>query len=204
MDREKHWQAVYETKRESEVSWYAPHLAESLRLIREVAPPTARIIDVGGGASTLVDDLLAEGYRAITVLDIAEAALSATRKRLGEQAAQVSFVVSDVTRAALPAAAYDVWHDRAVFHFLTEPSDRRAYLSVLQASLAPDGYVVMATFSRSGPQKCSGLPVARYDAASLQSELGSGFVLETSMERAHVTPAGREQQFLIARFRRSS
>lgn len=200
--RQRHWEDVYETKLSTEVSWYAPQLRESLRLIEEVAPLHARIIDVGAGASTLVDDLLAHGYRDITLLDISDKALALTRQRLGERAGSVRCVTADITRSELAPAAFDIWHDRAVFHFLTEASAREAYVQRLRASLAPGGHVVLATFALSGPSKCSGLEVVRYDAEGVQRELGPLFDLETTFETSHTTPVGKEQRFLFCRLRR--
>jgi SAM-dependent methyltransferase len=199
----EHWQNVYETKQPAEVSWYAPHLEESLRLITEVATTDARIIDVGAGASTLVDDLLERGYRRLTALDVSGAALAVTRARLGPRAARVTFVAADVTTAPLGEAAFDVWHDRAVFHFLVDAAARAAYVAQLRRALAPGGHVVMATFAPTGPTRCSGLDVARYDAAGVARELGDGFVVTASLETTHVTPAGKEQRFSYARLRRT-
>ena len=202
MDRREHWEQVYRTRQPTEVSWYARHLTDSLRLIREVAPLSARIIDVGSGASTLVDDLLDAGYRRVTVLDISATALAHARTRLAEHGADVTWIQADVTSAALADAAYDLWHDRAVFHFLTEESERRAYMQTLQRKLKPTGYVVIGTFSLSGPERCSGLDVVRYDAAALQRELGPGFALTASEEPVHITPGGKQQRFVLCRFQR--
>ena len=200
MDRHAHWEQVYQTRQPTEVSWYAPHLTDSLRLIREVAQPSARIIDVGGGASTLVDDLLDAGYGNVTVLDISETAMQRARSRLGNRAADVTWVQADVTAASLPGVAYDLWHDRAVFHFLTEETERRAYVQTLRRKLKPAGHVVIGTFSLSGPERCSGLNVVRYDATALQRELGPGFILTASEEPVHVTPGGKQQRFALCRF----
>jgi len=204
MGPREHWESIYEARPPTEVSWYAPHLADSLRLIREVASPDASIIDVGGGASTLVDDLLGAGFSRLTVLDIADAALSHARSRLGGEASRVSWIQADVTSATLPENAFDIWHDRAVFHFLGTDTDRRAYLDVLRRSLKPGGHVVMGTFSLSGPEKCSGLDVTRYDAATLGRELGPEFLLSVSESPVHTTPAGKSQSFLLCRFARRS
>jgi SAM-dependent methyltransferase len=201
VDRENHWENVYRAKSATEVSWYAPHLAESLRLIREVATPDAHIIDVGGGASTLVDDLLAAGHTDVSVLDLSSAALEAARKRLGNAADRVTWIRGDVTSVELPPRHYDVWHDRAVFHFLTDAGDRKKYVASLRRSLVPDGHVVIATFALTGPDRCSGLDVRRYDASSLGQELGDAFEPSAALETTHVTPKGVEQRFLVARFR---
>ena len=203
MHRGVHWQEVYEKKGATAVSWYAPHLERSLELIREVAPPGAAIIDVGGGASTLVDDLLAAGFDALTVLDISAAALDIAQRRLGERGRGVHWMQSDITRAALPAAAYDVWHDRAVFHFLTDEADRRAYVATLSRSLRDGGHAVIATFAPDGPPRCSGLDVVRYDAAALLAQLGGAFSLRRSLEEGHTTPAGVAQRFLFCVFRKT-
>jgi 2-polyprenyl-3-methyl-5-hydroxy-6-metoxy-1,4-benzoquinol methylase len=204
MDRREHWENVYRTKQPTEMSWYSPHLQDSLRLIREVAPPASRIIDVGGGASTLVDDLLDAGYAKLTVLDISEAALDSARARLKDRATSVTWRCADVTAERLPGVTYDVWHDRAVFHFLTDESDRRAYVRTLRRALSPSGHVVIGTFALNGPERCSGLDVVRYDAIGLQRELGEDFVLTASEEPVHVTPAGKEQRFVLCRFERRS
>lgn len=203
MSRIEHWDRVYRSKTPTEVSWYTPHLRESLRLIREVAPPSARILDVGGGASTLVDDLLEIGYGDITVLDVSEAALEAAQRRLGDRRNKVRWIAADVTAVELPENAFDLWHDRAVFHFLTAAADRRAYVEKLHRSVADGGHVVLATFSLTGPTKCSGLDVMRYDAQGLSRELGERFTLTTHLETSHVTPAGREQNFLFCRFEKN-
>ncbi|MHB1699809.1 MAG: class I SAM-dependent methyltransferase [Acidobacteriaceae bacterium] len=201
MDMQAHWENVYQTKAPEETSWYQPHLQISLDWISNAAAdPSAAILDVGGGESTLVDDLLARGYRALTVLDVAGAAIRKSQQRLGPAARSIGWLVGDVAEVALPACAYDVWHDRAVFHFLTEPSQRRAYVSQLTSALKPDGQVVMATFGPEGPQKCSGLDTRRYDAESLRHELGPDFRLLRSSVVAHQTPFGTTQQFLYCHF----
>ncbi len=162
----------------------------------------ARIIDVGAGASTLVDDLLASGYRSVTALDISPAALGIAAGRLGDHGAQVHRIAADVLTAELPRAGYDLWHDRALFHFLTAPDDRGAYRRQLEAALAPGGRLVMATFASDGPERCSALPVRRYDISTLTAELGPAFLLETAATVDHRTPAGTIQRFLYGRFRR--
>lgn len=202
MDRQQHWESVYKTKAVNDVSWYAPHLELSLRLIQEVAAPEASIIDVGGGAATLVDDLLNAGYRHLTVLDISGSALEKTKQRLGRVAAEISWLEADITQVELPLQTYDVWHDRAVLHFLTEESDRTAYINNLKRSLKRGGYVILATFALDGPEKCSGLEVRRYDASMMQALLGDEFVLDSSHSALHVTPATNEQRFIFCRFRR--
>jgi len=202
-NRRAHWEKVWGTHPPDGVSWYAPHLAESLRLIREAAPPDASIIDIGAGASTLVDDLLDAGLSRLTVLDISEAALDVARARLGLRAQGVTWLHADIATAALPSGAYDVWHDRAVFHFLTEQADRDAYVAALNHSLRHGGSAVIGTFALNGPARCSGLDVIRYDASGIQRALGPEFALTAAAEQTHVTPDGRPQEFVICRLRRS-
>jgi 2-polyprenyl-3-methyl-5-hydroxy-6-metoxy-1,4-benzoquinol methylase len=192
-----HWDAVYRAKAADTVSWYRPHLERSLALIQRVAPErSAAIIDVGGGESTLVDDLLAKGYGDITVLDISPTAIEVARKRLGARGAGVHWLTADVTRAMLAPRRYDVWHDRAVFHFLTDRAQRAAYVRQVAAAVKPGGHVIVATFGPEGPTKCSGLDVVRYDAGSLHGEFGGHFRLVESRTEMHQTPAGAPQQFL--------
>jgi ubiquinone/menaquinone biosynthesis C-methylase UbiE len=200
MTTRDHWQRVYETRAPSDVSWYAPHLQQSLHLIREVATPEARIIDVGAGASTLVDDLLDLGYRAITLLDVADEALAVARRRLGERAGHVNWVAADITTASLGDNSFDLWHDRAVFHFLTLENDRRAYVRQVERTVVAGGHVVLATFSLEGPTRCSGLDVMRYDAQALARELGPQFQLSAEIHATHTTPAKNEQAFIFCRF----
>jgi SAM-dependent methyltransferase len=191
-----HWNSVYSAKAPDAVSWYAPHLDTSLQLIKRVAPKWPAIIDVGGGESTLVDDLLAEGYRYLTVLDISAEAIEVCKKRFGVLAMYVDWRVADITKADLPRNYYDVWHDRAVFHFLTNEDDRRAYVERVAYSMKPGGHVIVATFGPEGPTKCSGLDVVRYDADALHAEFGKAFRLLKSRTEVHMTPWGAEQQFL--------
>lgn len=197
-----HWERIYRARPPTELSWYAPHLHDSLGLIGAVAGPAARIIDVGAGAGTLIDDLLAAGYRDLTALDLSPAALGISAARLGDRATAVRWIVGDVRTVALPAAEFDLWHDRALFHFLTTVEERLAYRERLAHALRPGGHLVIATFAVDGPARCSGLPVQRYDAATLAAELGEAFVPEVSGTTAHRTPAGAIQQFLHVRFRR--
>jgi 2-polyprenyl-3-methyl-5-hydroxy-6-metoxy-1,4-benzoquinol methylase len=197
MDPGQHWEGVYRGKRADEVSWYRPHLEVSLALIADAtADPGARIIDVGGGESTLVDDLLAHGYRDVTVLDVAPTALAVAGTRLGESAGRVRWLCGDVTTLALPRHGYDVWHDRAVFHFLTEPMARAAYVRQVVHAVRPGGHVIVATFGPEGPTTCSGLPVVRYDADALHDEFGPAFRLTRHVTEWHRTPAGAIQQFV--------
>jgi 2-polyprenyl-3-methyl-5-hydroxy-6-metoxy-1,4-benzoquinol methylase len=197
MDAKSHWDSVYRTKAPDTVSWYRAHLERSLALIERAAPDrSAAIIDVGGGESTLVDDLLVGGYRHLSVLDISPAAIEVARARVGEPGRDVTWLAADVTQAALPTHAYDVWHDRAVFHFLTAPDQRAAYVRQLARSVKAGGHVIVATFGPQGPTKCSGLDVVRYDAGSLHGEFGARFRLIESATELHRTPLGTTQQFL--------
>jgi SAM-dependent methyltransferase len=174
-----------------------PHLEKSLALIERAAEcPAASIIDVGGGESTLVDDLLAIGYENITVLDVSETAIDVTRKRLKGAAARVRWIFGDVTNVILEPKAYDVWHDRAVFHFLTTDQERAAYVERVAHAVRTGGHVIVGTFGPEGPTKCSGLDVVRYDAESLHNEFGVRFRLVESSKELHETPFGTKQQFL--------
>jgi 2-polyprenyl-3-methyl-5-hydroxy-6-metoxy-1,4-benzoquinol methylase len=201
MDSKTHWETVYQTKAANEVSWYRAHLDKSLALIERAAPdPNARIIDIGGGEATLVDDLINRGYQHLTILDISQAAIDTTRQRLSKVADRVNWLVADITTADLPSQQYDVWHDRAVFHFLTLPAQRAAYVRQVLDAVKHGGHVIIATFGLDGPEKCSGLEIVRYDAGSLQAEFGDRFqLLETSTE-LHETPFQTTQQFLYCHF----
>ena len=197
MDDKAHWEHVYTTKSAREVSWFQPHADQSLDLIRRVASGSpCRIIDVGGGASTLVDDLLREGDFDVSVLDISAAALQVTRDRLGRSQQQVQWLVGDITHIALPRAAYDIWHDRAVFHFMTTAEQRAAYVAQVRRAVRPGGHVIVAAFGPEGPLQCSGLPVMRYAPESLHAQFGGAFELVEHKTEAHRTPAGRLQQFV--------
>lgn len=201
---QSHWDAVYEKKGASEVSWYEPHPKESLELIRATGVHAADpIIDVGGGASLLVDELLAARYRDVNVLDISAAVLAKLRTRLGPAASSVTLLHEDVT-AFRPEKQYALWHDRAVFHFLVGPEERARYIDALRRGVRHGGHVIMATFGPSGPERCSGLPTRRYDATTLAAELGAGFALVQSTLLTHRTPANAPQQFLYCRFNRRS
>ncbi|MCS6786081.1 MAG: class I SAM-dependent methyltransferase [Thiobacillaceae bacterium] len=204
MDVKAHWETVYTRKAPTEVSWFQPHAERSLGLIRLArVTPAARIIDVGGGASTLVDDLLAAGYRDVTVLDVAAHALAAARERLGARAAEVRWIEADVLTVGLPRHGYDVWHDRAVFHFLTDPADRQRYVRQVLHAVRPGGIVIVATFAPDGPERCSGLPVVRYDPQGLHAEFGAPFELIMHEREAHHTPAGAVQQFIYCLCRKA-
>lgn len=196
VDRRKHWEDVYRSRAADQVGWFQPRAASSLRLIEGCADTNAHIIDVGGGAAVLVDDLLDAGYRNLTVLDLAESALAASRARLGARAQSVQWIAADITRAELPAARYDVWHDRAVFHFLTDPADRARYVAQISRSLKSGGHVIVATFGPGGPLQCSGLDVVRYAPDTLHAEFGAPFRLLGHETEIHHTPAGKEQEFV--------
>lgn len=196
-DAQNHWESVYRIKAPDKVSWYASHLTRSLDLICRAAGSTdAAILDVGGGESTLVDDLLAEGFRDVHVLDIAQTAIDVTKARLGAAADRVNWWLGDVTTMHLQNHRYDVWHDRAVFHFLTDELSRVAYVASVARSVKPGGHVIVATFGPEGPMQCSGLDVVRYDADSLHGQFGPRFRLVESAHELHRTPAGSIQQFL--------
>lgn len=201
-DAKAHWEEVYQTKAETEVSWFQEHSDVSLGLIRRSGvPKDGAIIDVGGGASRLVDGLIAGGYSALTVLDISGAALAVTRQRLGNLAEAVDWIEADITDVDLPRQRFDLWHDRAVFHFLTEEDQRRRYVRALRQAIRPGGHLIIATFGPDGPTRCSGLPVVRYGPGRLLEELGEGFELVEQMSEAHRTPFGKVQQFQYCRFR---
>ena len=199
-----HWEKVHATKAETEVSWYQPHSLRSLELIAAAAPdPAAAIVDIGGGASRLVDDLLARGCTDLTVLDVSEAALAKSKRRLGSTAGKVAWVVADIT-AWHPPRAYRVWHDRAVFHFLTAPGTQAAYLAALHAGTAACSTAIIATFALDGPDSCSGLPVQRYSPETLAARLGPAFTLMRRAEETHETPWGSLQKFIYGVFRREA
>ena len=205
MQSKEHWERAYSTKAVDAVSWYQQHADHSLRLIEVTGVShTSSIIDVGGGASTLVDDLLAKSYQNITVLDLSAAALNFAKERLGARAGSVTWLESDITRTELPLHAYDVWHDRAVFHFLTAPEDRHAYVQTVLRSVKPGGHVIVATFAEDGPLQCSGLPVMRYSATQLHAEFGEAFTLISHEREAHHTPFGTTQQFTYCYCRKSA
>ncbi len=202
--RRAHWQDVYGSKDPTEVSWYQPVPEQSLRLIRETGSARSEpVLDVGGGASTLVDHLLQEGYSDVSVLDISGKALERSRARLGKFADAVDWIEADVTTFA-PARQYALWHDRAVFHFLTDPADRQSYVEAANRAIASNGYLVLATFGPEGPQRCSGLEVRRYSAERLQDLFGDHFHLGGHHLEEHFTPMGSIQQFLYSWWRAKS
>ena len=203
MNNQAHWEKVYTEKAPNQVSWYRPHLDTSLALIEQAAPArSASIIDIGGGQSTLVDDLLNRGYENITVLDISRTAIDANRLRLGELAQRVHWRTGDITTVQLKPAAYDLWHDRAVFHFLTSAADRAAYISQIAHAVKPGGHIIISTFGPQGPTRCSGLDVVRYDAGSLHNQFGPQFRILSSSTELHQTPFGNIQQFLYCHLTR--
>lgn len=197
MQSKEHWDQVYSTNAEHSVSWFQDHARQSIELIGSTGiAKSAKIIDVGGGASTLVDDLIAEGHAHISVLDLSEAALAASRSRLGARASSVIWMVGDITKVELPLHEFDVWHDRAVFHFLTTPEEREAYVHAVLRAVKPGGHVIVATFAEDGPEKCSGLPVVRYSADGLHAEFGTPFTLLQQELEEHQTPFGTIQKFI--------
>jgi SAM-dependent methyltransferase len=203
VDRRQHWETVYRSKAAGDVSWFQPHAASSLRLIGGCAGTDAHIIDVGGGAAVLVDDLADAGYRNLSVLDLAESALAASRARLGARAPSGQWIAGDITRVELPAARYDVWHDRAVFHFLTDSADRAHYVEQVLKSVKPGGHVIIAAFGPGGPLRCSGLDVMRYAPDALHAEFGAPFRLLRHETEIHHTPSGQEQEFVYCYCRRT-
>ena len=202
MNRQPHWETVYRTKEDADVSWTQQEPRLSLSLVREVCSPGGRVIDVGGGTSPLVDSLLDGGYR-VTMLDISSAALERSKARLAERSSQVRWIVADVSDPAIDLGFHELWHDRAVFHFLTKAADRSAYVSLLSRTLLVGGHAIIATFALDGPERCSGLPVRRYDGPALAAELGPAFTLVRSLPEAHVTPQGKTQSFQYSLFRRA-
>jgi len=203
-NRQAHWDHVYETKAVTELSWYQENPAISLDLIQATGvKQDGAIIDVGGGTSRLVDALLAQGFCDLTVLDLSPKALAAAKSRLGPKAAKVTWIAADVTRFD-PEQTYDLWHDRAAFHFLTEAADRQAYAACVLRAVRPGGHVIIGTFAPDGPERCSGLPVMRHDGASIGAVLGNNFVLIESRRQDHKTPAGRTQHFQFSLYRRNA
>jgi ubiquinone/menaquinone biosynthesis C-methylase UbiE len=197
MGQKQHWEHVYTSKAADNVSWFQKHADQSLALIQSTGlSESAAVIDVGGGASVLVDDLLAAGFKDLTVLDISPAALEVAKQRLGNDANSIHWMVGDITEIVLPENRFDIWHDRAVFHFLTEPAARQAYVEQVMRAVRPNGHVIIATFAEDGPEKCSGLPVMRYCPETLHAEFGKAFHLVKHSQEVHHTPFGTEQQFV--------
>jgi SAM-dependent methyltransferase len=204
MNRQEHWNRIYQTKAPDDVSWFQTRPTLSLKFIANTG--IARndgVIDVGGGASTLVDGLLDAGFQQIAVLDISAAALEQSKRRLGERAAAVIWFEADMTKFR-PAQTFALWHDRAVFHFLTDSEDRAKYVQTLKHVLTPGGHVIIATFAKDGPLRCSGLDIVRHDAAGIGAELGSEFRLVEQASETHITPWNSEQKFIYCRFARES
>ena len=197
MNDRKHWDAVYTKKGSGGVSWFRPHLDRSLAFLDAAKiDRAAGVIDVGGGASSFIDNLLDRGYLNVTVLDLSEAGLEAAQGRVGARASRVRWIRADVTEARLPAGAFEFWHDRAVFHFLLDPQARARYVRAVQQSLKPGGHIVVATFGPHGPEKCSGLDVLRFTPEALRAEFGRDFSKLASTTESHVTPWGTEQEFV--------
>ncbi len=195
MDAKVHWEHVYAAKPATEVSWYQVEAKVSLSLIQQIASQDAAIIDVGGGASTLVDGLLQSGFRNVAVLDIAHTPLQESRRRLGDLSRQVQWIVANILDFPFERHSIDVWHDRAVFHFLTSSEDRKQYVEQVVNAVRPGGHVIVGTFAEDGPEKCSGLDVCRYSPSSLHAEFGESFVLKKSVLEEHMTPWGKSQRF---------
>lgn len=196
MDAKNHWDTVYRAKGPAEVSWFQREPQVSLQLIEQAAPSrSASILDAGGGASTLVDHLVGAGYTGVTVLDVSQAALEQAKTRLGPQASAVRWLCADLLEVTFDRSV-DVWHDRAVFHFLTAPDDRRKYVAQVRRAVRPGGHVIVATFATDGPLKCSGLEVCRYNPESLHGEFGPDFELLRSVREEHITPWGAPQAFV--------
>lgn len=197
MNTKTHWENIHQTKTVHQVSWYQEHSLLSIQYILGTGiEKTDKIIDIGGGISTLIDDLLANDFQQVHVLDISDSALQTAQQRLGSESKKVKWIVADITQIELPYQFYDVWHDRAVFHFLTKPQDRQAYVQAVKHAVKPGGHVIVATFANDGPEKCSGLDVVRYEPESLHNEFGNGFELLESAREEHHTPFGTEQKFV--------
>lgn len=205
MSQKDHWEQIYSTKPAEQLGWYKPHLQTSLSWIKGLNLAVgAPVIDVGGGASTLVDDLLEEGYRSITVLDISEKAVSTVRARLGKRAELVTWLEGDITSIDLPKHHFELWHDRAVFHFFTEQKQQRKYRENILNALKPGGHLIVGTFAPEAPAKCSGLPVQRYSPEQLENALGGEFELKRHHKELHITPGGVEQMYLYCQFHRTA
>jgi ubiquinone/menaquinone biosynthesis C-methylase UbiE len=204
-EQNEHWESVYRSKDALEVSWFRPHLEVSLRLLERVGlNPRSRVIDIGGGASTLVDDLLDRGILRPTVLDLSQQALQVAQDRLGQRAAAVDWMVANVTAADLPEAAFDLWHDRAALHFLITPEATAAYVRQASRALANGGHAVIAGFASDGPERCSGLPVARREPADIAALFGAEFEMIEQARETHATPRGAPQHFAYAVLRKRS
>lgn len=204
MNNKSHWEQIYQTIAPTQVSWYQEHSSQSLQFIANTGiDKTAQIIDVGGGPSALIGDLLENGYQYVTVLDISAAALDAAQRRLGARAREVIWLEADILQVELSHHQYDLWHDRAVFHFLTDANDRKRYVDVVKEAIKPGGHIIVATFASDGPDHCSGLPVARYEPESMHDEFGDDFQLLSSAHELHPTPFGTQQRFVYCYCRKS-
>lgn len=203
MSDKNHWENVYRNRRAEQLGWFQQHAELSLQFIRGTGVALdAHVLDAGGGASVLVDDLLGAGYANLSVLDISRAALQAAQTRLGSLAARVNWIEADIRRLQLPEASVDVWHDRAVFHFLTDAQGRALYVESVRRAVKPGGHVIIATFAEDGPLQCSGLDIVRYGAQTLHGEFGAGFKLINSEKEVHRTPSGAAQNFIYCYCRR--
>lgn len=202
-DRAAHWAAVYRAQQAGQVSWFRPHLDVSMELL-ELAGLTneSRVIDVGAGASTLVDDLLLRGVESIFAVDLAAAALQVARNRLSDGAGKVRWIVGDVTKLDLPASSVDIWHDRAALHFLTDPTDAAAYVRVAAGAIACGGYAVIGGFASDGPEQCSGLAVVRRDPSQIAELFAEHFTMIAARRETHITPRGSAHKFAYALLRR--
>lgn len=204
VDRHAHWDAIYRAKDEAQLSWHQddPRKGTSFELIREFAEPDARIIDIGGGSSTLAGELIKSGFSNVTVLDVSEAAIERAKMRVGDAATRINWIAADAVASPSLPGGFDVWHDRAVFHFLTAAEDRRKYIDLCSRSVASGGHVVIATFAPDGPEKCSGLPVQRYDAPGIGVEFNARFEVVKCASETHITPWGKPQAFTYAVLRK--
>ena len=205
MNKTEHWEEIYSTRSSKQIGWYAPHLVTSIKWISELDITTEDpIIDVGGGVSTLVDDLLVTGHKKLTVLDLSEKAISLTKKRLGGLSSSVTWLQGDVTQFELPLRYFKLWHDRAVFHFLIDPEQQQRYKDALLKTLKVDGYFIIGTFDLEAPPQCSGLPVQRYTSEILCNRFGKEFQLKRHQHEIHRTPSGMEQAYVYCLFQRTA
>lgn len=202
---QQHWDGVYSRNKSDSVSWFQQQASMSLALMQRSKPlKSSRVIDVGAGASVLADHLLAADVSTLTLVDLADSALATTKQRLGEKGGQVRWLSGDILQLPLPNAGYDIWHDRAVFHFMTSAAQRNAYLAQLRQALVPGGLLVIGTFASDGPEKCSGLPVCRYDEQTLTQQFASGFKALSIDYESHVTPSGSTQSFIWGCFEKNN